>query len=80
MWTLIKKVIRDIHTGIDGVSYDWVKVTGTCSLATYLWLCWWHLKDDDFFEPVAFATGLCAILASVCAGVAVKSVSKSEPV
>jgi hypothetical protein len=35
-------------------------------------MCVWHLRDDDVFDPVAFATGLSAIIVTVCTGVAVK--------
>jgi hypothetical protein len=69
---IVKKVFRDCHTGVDNTSYDWAKVYGSLSLLVYLVLCAWHLRDDDIFEPVAFASGLSAIIVAVCAGVAVK--------
>ena len=79
MWNLTKRVFKDTHTGVDGTSYDWAKVTGSGSIMTYLGMCAYHLKDDNIFEPIPFATGLCAIIAAVCGGVAIKSISKSEP-
>ena len=80
MWELIKKVVKDCHTGVDGNTFDWAKITGTWSVITYLGMCAYHLTDDNIFEPVPFSTGLVAIIVAVCGGVAIKSVSKSEPV
>jgi hypothetical protein len=80
MLSLIKKVFRDCHTGIDNNSYDWAKVVGSGSAIVYLGMCIWHLRDDDIFEPVSFASGLSIIIAAVCAGVAVKRLATPAPV
>ena len=76
IWTLIKVVFRDTHTNSDGVRYDWAKVAGSGSVAVYLYMCYHHLTDDNIFDPVQFATGLCAIIGTVCAGIAVKNATR----
>ena len=73
LWLLIKRVFKETHTNHDISRYAWEKVAGSGSVAVYLWMCWYHLKDDNVFDPVQFATGLCAIIGVVCAGTAVKN-------
>jgi hypothetical protein len=77
--SLIKKVFKDCHTGLNNLDYDWAKVTGTISITVYLIMCFWHLRDDDIFEPVAFASGLSIIVAAVCGGVAIKRIATPAP-
>jgi hypothetical protein len=80
MWLTLRKVFRDTHTQADNETYAWEKVAGSGSLAVYLYANWYHLKDDSIFDPVQFATGLCAIITCVCVGVAVKSATKADQV
>lgn len=75
-WSTTAKVFRDSHTGLDNTSYDWAKIYGALSVLSYLLMCFWHLRDDDIFDPVQFATGLGIIIAAVCAGVAVKNATR----
>ena len=80
----IKKIFHDSFTGIDGVTYDALKITGypSCVLAVLI-----YFANSIFisftkgtFDYIAFGGGFVALmgaLLAVGAGVAVKS--KTEP-
>ena len=72
-WHLVKLVFKETHTNPDTKRYSWEKVAGSGSVAAYLYMCWYHLKDDSVFDASQFAIGLCTIIAAVCAGTAVKN-------
>lgn len=73
----MKKLIKDILTGIDGESYDNVRVYMLLGVLTYVGCTVWHLYDENVFEFVNFGTGLAAILAGGGAGIGLKA--KTEP-
>ncbi len=78
IWLLIRKVFKDAHTCPDRDTYDWVKLAGSAAVGMYLKLHWYHLKDDDVFDPVQFATGLSIIIGVVAGGVAIKAATKAD--
>lgn len=80
VWLLVRKVFKDTHTQADNNTYAWEKVAGSGSLAVYLYSNWYHLKDDSIFDPVQFATGLCAIITCVCVGIGIKAATKADTI
>lgn len=80
MFDLIKKVIHDSLTGIDGKTYDPVKVIGYPSsilaIGVYLGSALFALHKSGTLDYVAYGTGfglLMTGLLAIAAGVAVKS-------
>lgn len=80
MLDLIKKVIHDGLTGIDGITYDPLKVIGYPSammaISVYLLAGITALCKNGALDYVAYGTGFTAIsggLLAIAAGVAVKS-------
>ena len=71
------KIIKDILTGVDGVTYDNVRVYMFLGVLTYLGCTVYHLWDDNAFDFIAFGTGLAAMLAGGGAGIGFKA--KTEP-
>jgi hypothetical protein len=74
-WSIFTKILKDCHTHSDNITYDWAKVTGTFSVACLLWYTWYHLDNNKVFDPVQFSTALCAIIGTVCVGVAAKTIA-----
>ena len=80
MFNLIKKVIHDGLTGIDGITYDPLKCIGYPSVifavSVYLVAGIVALIKNGLFDYVAYGTGFTALmggLLAIAAGVAVKS-------
>ena len=80
MLDLIKKVIHDGLTGIDGITYDPLKVIGYPSailvINVYLLAGIVSLSKTGSLDYVAYGTGFTALmggLLAIAAGVAVKS-------
>ena len=76
----IKKLFKDCFTGIDGESYDALKISGypSCVLAVIIYLAnsLYISFTKGVFDYIAFGTGFAALmgaLLAVGAGVAVKS-------
>jgi hypothetical protein len=67
------KLLKDILTGIDGQTYDNVRVYMLFGIITYLVCAAWHLYDENVFEFQNFAIGFAAILAGGGAGIGFKS-------
>lgn len=79
LWELAKKVVKDSLTGIDGVSYDGMKVVGypsfIASVGVYLGNALKTMITGGTLDYVAFGTGFAALagaLGLIAAGVAVK--------
>ena len=86
MLALIKKVIHDGLTGIDGITYDPLKCIGYPSalLAVLVFLSGGivSLYKTSGLDYIAFGTGFTAImggLLAIAAGVAVKSHTEPQP-
>ena len=80
MWQLIKTVIHDGMTGIDGKTYDPLKCIGypsaLAAIAIYLAGGVVSLVEHNSLDYITFGTGFAALmggLLAVAAGVAVKS-------
>lgn len=86
MITLIKKIIHDGLTGIDGITYDPLKVIGypsaILSITVYLVAAVFTLVKNGALDYVAYGTGFTALmggLLAIAAGVAVKSRTEPAP-
>lgn len=66
------KLLKDILTGIDGITYDNIRVYMFLGVLVYLGSTLWHLYDDNAFDFVLFGTGFAAILAAGGAGILLK--------
>ena len=62
------KCFKDILTGIDGTTYDNIRVYMLLGVLVYLSCTVWHLYDENIFEFQNFAIGFAAILAGGGAG------------
>lgn len=86
MIALIKKIIHDGLTGIDGITYDPLKVIGYPSaimaISVYLLAGIVALYKNGALDYVAYGTGFTALsggLLAIAAGVAVKSRTEPAP-
>lgn len=73
----VKKFLKDITTGIDGKTYDAIRVYMLLGVIVFLGCTTWHLYDDNIFSFIEFGTGLAAIFAGGGAGIGFKQ--KTEP-
>ncbi len=72
------KLVHDMHTGVDGVSYDWGRVWGSIGAATFIWLSIWsYCVKGTPFDPVTWGAGLSAVLVGV--GMTLLAKAKTEP-
>jgi hypothetical protein len=67
------KILKDITTGIDGKTYDNVRVYMLIGVCAYLALTGYHLWDDNAFDWIGFASGFGIILAGGSAGLGLKA-------
>lgn len=84
MWQLIKTVVHDGMTGIDGKTYDPLKCIGypstLAAIFVYLAGAIVSLVKNGALDYVTFGTGFAALmggLLAVAAGISIKS--KTEP-
>ena len=77
MWESIKKVIKDISTGIDGRSYCYARCTGHLAVVSYIGLAISDFCITHTFNYIAFGTGFAAIIGSV--GGAIWAKQDTEP-
>lgn len=68
----LKEFFVACGTGIDGVSWDIVRVGGGIGLMVFLGLGITHEVMHGVFDPVAFGAGMATIIASIGAGVGFK--------
>lgn len=80
MLATLKKLIKDCLTENDGVSFDPFRVGGAAltfaSVPTYIWATIHSVLKSGALDFVAFGTGfgaICAGLAALAAGVAIKA-------
>lgn len=84
MMNLLVKVIKDCSTGIDGVTYNPVRLIGymscTAAILTYLGNAVWLVFTKDSFDYVQFATGFSILMTGLIAVGAAEAVkTKTEP-
>lgn len=77
MFALIKRVIHDCLTGIDGVTYDPARVYGGMAVIVFLANSMFALYRNQPWGPVDFGTGFGLLMAGFGAAVAIKA--KTEP-
>lgn len=77
MLALLKMVMKHIMTGIDGETYDIARISGGFGVVVHCALSAVHLYLHSVFDPLAFGTGLAAIVAAT--GAAVKFKLDGEP-
>ena len=77
MWKLIKKILKDISTGVDGESYCCTRLYGHFGVLTYLGLCISDFCVSHEFNYVQFGTGFAAIVAGQ--GAAIWAKRQTEP-
>ena len=80
MFKLLNQVLRDAFTGIDGVSWDALKIVGypSCAMAVTIYLAnsVYLTFTKETFDYISFGAGFATLmggLLAVAAGVAVKS-------
>lgn len=66
------KIIKDILTNADGVTYCHARVSGFITTLVYLSIQVLDFATTHKFDSIAFATGYAAILTAVCGGVWMK--------
>lgn len=84
MLKLFKVVVHDCCTGIDGVSYNPVRIIGysSCALAMLVYFCnsVWMAFTKDVFDYIGFGTGFAAIMGGLLAVGAAEAVKvHTEP-
>ena len=68
-WEILKKVLLDISTGIDGKTFCASRVWGNVGGVSYLALSGYNVYVTHHFDHVAFAAGFAAIVGSVAGAV-----------
>lgn len=64
----IAKMIRDILTNSDGITYCHARVSGLATTIIYWSMAIVDITMTHKFDPMTFATGYAAILAAICGG------------
>jgi hypothetical protein len=77
MFSLIKKVIHDCLTGVDGVTYDPARVYGGMAVNVFLLNSMYAIYRGQPWGAVDFGTGFGLLMAGFGAAVAMKS--QTEP-
>jgi hypothetical protein len=77
MWTLFKKLLKDISTGVDGESYDCIRLYTHFAVIAYIGLCISDFVIAHQFNYTAFGTGFAAIVAG--SGVGIMAKKETEP-
>lgn len=75
---VIGKMIRDILTNADGVTFCHARVSGFATTVVYWVMETVEVSMTHTFDPVAFATGYAAILAAICGGAWMKKETERE--
>ena len=74
---LLKKVIHDCLTGVDGTTYDPARVYGAMAVNVFLINSVYAVIQNQNWDPVNYGTGFGILLAGFGAAVALKA--KTEP-
>jgi hypothetical protein len=77
MFSLIKKVIRDCLTGVDGVTYDPARVYGALAILVFLGNSMYAIYLGQPWGAIDFGTGFGLVMAGFGAAVAMKA--QTEP-
>lgn len=78
MWTIIKKVVHDCLTGIDGVSYDPARIYGAMAVNVFFALALVDvLGNGQPFNAQSYGVGFGVLLAGFGLGVQLKK--STEP-
>lgn len=78
MLSLIKKVIKDCLTGIDGETYDPARVAGLFGIIVFLGLAVYAVVvKNQAWDPQSFGLGFGGLVTGVGAGVLLKK--STEP-
>lgn len=77
-------LLRDLFTGIDGVTFDPARVIGYGSCAagvgTFLFNSVWSVVHTGAFDPQAYGVGFGAVCAGIMAiGIGVGAKANTEP-
>ena len=65
---IVIKMIKDILTNADGVTFCHARVSGLATTIVYWAMAVIDMHMTHKFDPMSFATGYAAILAAVCGG------------
>jgi predicted MFS family arabinose efflux permease len=68
-WEILKKVIKDTSTGIDGKTFCASRVWGHIGGFSYLGFSAYNVYTTHDFNYIAFATGFAAIVGSVAGAI-----------
>ena len=74
---ILSTVLKHCATGLDGVTFDFVRVGGMLAIVGHIGVTIAHFVVHGIFEPTAFGIGAGAILSAAGAGVGLKA--KTEP-
>ena len=76
----MKKFLADILTGKDGHTYDIGRILWAWSVVSFTALGGYDLVHAGYrFDPVAYGTGIAAVLASGGAALGLKARTEPEP-
>lgn len=78
-FTLLKRIIKDISTEVNGQDYDITRILAIIGFLFFLGLSTYTVYNKKDFDYIAFATGLGAIIALVGVGVSQGSKEKNRP-
>jgi hypothetical protein len=77
MIKLIKRVLHDCLTGVDGITYDPARVYGAMAVFVFLANSMYAIYRGQPWGPVEFGTGFGLLMAGFGAAVAIKA--RTEP-
>jgi hypothetical protein len=72
------KIITDILTLSDGITYCHARVSGAATTVVYWAMAISDIAMNHHFDPISFATGYAAILAAVCGGAWMKKATEAS--
>lgn len=75
----MRKICRDLFTGIDGTTFDILRVGCALGLVSYIGLSTYAIFTGDDFNWIGFGTGFAAILAASGAGIGLKKDTEPKP-
>ena len=75
---MMPKIISDILTNADGITYCHARVSGFATTVVYWGMAVSSMVMRHEFDCMAFATGYAAILVAVCGGAYIKKDTESK--
>ena len=81
---MMRQMIKEMMTGIDGESFDPARVIGygsaTLGVAVFLFNSVWAVMHANIFDPQAYGIGFGAVCAGIMAvGIGVGAKANTEP-